>query len=258
MKLPVLSPTDQSWLWRWGLCVWAILFPVIASQFGAGWVEWVVVSPFGYAENITTLLVAVGVAYAIAIARLPQGRHLKIWMAVYALALIFFAGEDQNWFQYWLDTEVPDYFLVNNKEQETNLHNINSWFNQKPRLMVEAWLLIACVLVPMGWWTWPKRATRQFVPADLWPDRRIVALALGILAFGQLRRLFKYLGEAGVPLPANLQGDGLNVMTETFPGVRISELQEIGFAYIMLLFAAMLYGRLASAKPVKKHAKKSK
>lgn len=257
MKLPVLSPDNRSWFWFWGLCVLAILFPVVASQFGAHAVEWAVVSPFGYLENITTVFVAFGSAYAIAIARMPNGRHLRAWMGVYFLALIFFAGEDQNWFQYWLDTKVPDYFLVNNKEQETNLHNINSWFNQKPRLMVEAWLLIACVLVPMGWWTWPRRATQSFVSADLWPDRRIVPLALGILFFGQMRRIFKYLGELGVPLPANLLGDGVNVMTETFPGVRISELQEVGFAYVMLLFAAMLYGKLLSAKNAKKRTNKS-
>lgn len=260
MKLPILKPADKPWLWLWGIPVFSMLAIIVASQMSLDVVDAVIVSPFGFSENVPTLFIIVGVAYAIAIMRLPNIGKLKGWMVVYALALVFFAGEDQNWFQYWLGTEVPNYFLVHNKEQETNLHNMSTWFNQKPRLLVEIWVLVACILVPMGWWTWPKKATEKWVPAALWPDKRVVALGIFTLVVGQLRRVFKYLAELGVTLPDMTLSDGHYVMNEAFPGVRLSELEEVGFAYLMALFAALLYGQLVSksAKKAKPRAKKTK
>lgn len=260
MKLPILKPTDKPWLWLWGIPVLSVLAILVASQMGMQVVEAVIVSPFGFSENVPTLFILFGVAYAIAIMRLPDIGRLKGWMLVYIIALVFFAGEDQNWFQYWLGTEVPDYFLIHNKEKETNLHNMSSWFNQKPRLAVELWILTACILAPLGWWTWPKKATEKWVPAALWPDRRLVALGVITLVFGQLRRAFKYLHELGVAIPDITLADGHHVMNEAFPGVRLSELQEVCFAYLMALFAVALYGQLVSkpAKKAKPRAKKSK
>lgn len=259
MNLPIIRPTDRNWLVLWGVPMLSIVAILIASQMNAAAVEWMVVSPFGFSENLPTAFIIVGVLYAIAIARLPQGKHLKGWMVVYILALIFFAGEDQNWFQYWLGVTPPDFFLAHNKEQETNLHNMSTWFNQKPRLVVEVWALIACILVPLGWWTWPKDKTKKWVPADLWPDTRVVTLAVLTLLIGQSRRLFKYLLEAGIDIqiPDLYLGDGHNVMHELFPGVRISELEEIGFAYLMLVFPALLFGRLVSQKVTAAKAKRT-
>lgn len=260
MKLPILPPTFKNWFWLWGAGVLAMLIPVLASQGSANIVEWVVVSPFGFSENIPTLFIIFGVAYAIAIARLPNARHLRIWMAVYAVALIFFAGEDQNWFQYWLGAKVPEYFLAHNKEHEINLHNISSWFNQKPRLIVELWALIACTLVPLGWWAWPKKATQKFIPAQLWPDARVIPIAVISIGIGMAGRLQKHAARL-FDLPDMKLNEGHHIMLEAFPGVRISELEETGFAYLMLLFVMLLYGHLVSAKaakPTKKRAKKSK
>lgn len=260
MKLPILTPADKRWFWLWGLPVLCMLVIIAASQMGSDVIEAIIVSPFGFSENIPTVFVVFGVAYTIAIIRLPQGKHLKGWMVVYALAIIFFAGEDQNWFQYWIGAKVPDYFLAHNKEQEINLHNINSWFNQKPRLMVEIWAWVACILVPLGWWTWPKKATTKFVPAALWPDTRVIAIAAISIGVGMAGRIQKHLSHM-FDLPDPGLNEAHHIMLEAFSGVRISELEEIGFAYLMLLFVALLYGRLLSktaAKPKKPRAKKSK
>lgn len=259
MKIPVIVPSNRNWLVLWGIGLLAMLIPVIASQMGPEAVEWMVVSPFGFSENIVTFFIIFGVAYAIAIARLPSATHLRGWMVVYAIALIFFAGEDQNWFQYWIGAEVPDYFLAHNKEKEINLHNINSWFNQKPRLVVELWALIACTLVPLGWWMWPKNATKKFIPTELWPDARVVPIAVMSIGIGMLGRAQKHLARV-VDLPDLKLNEGHHIMLEAFPGVRISELEEIGFAYLMVLFVALLYGQLVSnaAKKPKPRAKKSK
>lgn len=239
----------HSWFWLWGLPVMSIVVLLLGSQGTRAVVDAIVVSPLGMAENLPTVFLAIGVYYAWRTARLPQGRALRGWMLLFALALIFFAGEDQNWFQYWLGAEVPDYFIEHNKEQEINLHNMNSWFNQKPRLMVEIWALVGCFLVPMGIWTWPQRATARFVPAMLWPDRRIVPIAVIAIATGLLGRVWKHISRLVMdpPTAAELQllaTQEYSIMDETFPGLRFSEMQELLFAYLMMLFAVLLYQRL--------------
>ncbi len=258
MKLPVLSPGFHNRFWLWGLPLLSVLLIALISQASRDIVEAVVISPFGITENLPTVFLAFGVAYAVAIFRLPNARALRGWMVVYAIALIFFAGEDQNWFQYWLGAEVPPYFLENNKEQEINLHNISSWFNQKPRLVVEMWALFACVLIPLGYCTAIRRKTSGFIPDALWPDRRVVPIAILSLVLSVARSTAKALE---ISIDKVSETGAYDFMTEAFPGVRISEMEEIGFAYLMLLFVALLYGSLVSAKatkPAKKRVKKSK
>lgn len=257
MKLPVLPPTFNNWFWLWGLPVLSILLIALVSQAPREAVEAIVISPFGITENLPTLFLAFGVAYAVAIFRLPHARALRGWMIAFIIALIFFAGEDQNWFQYWLGAEVPPYFLEHNKEQEINLHNISSWFNQKPRLLVEIWALIGCVLIPLGYCAVIRRKTAGFIPDALWPDRRVVPIAAFSLILSTMRSVAKALDIT--PDPVNPAGV-YDFMTEAFPGVRLSEMEEIGFAYLMLLFVALLYGQLTSkkaAKPKTKRVKKS-
>ena len=237
-----IEPFEKThWFWLWGLPVACVLFILAASQMGHDLVNAVIVSPFGLCENLPTIFLMVGVWYAIAIARLPEADKLRGWMIVYALALVYFAGEDQNWFQYWLGAEVPDFFLEHNREKEINLHNINGWFNQKPRILVEVWSVVACILVPLGIWAWPRRATQKFIPANLWPDTRVVPIAVISFVIGMSGRIFKhFFPEIGF----NANPGEVGIMSELFPGVRISELQEITFAYLMLLFPLLLYRRL--------------
>ena len=133
---------------------------------------------------------------------------------------------------------VPEYFLLNNKEHETNLHNMNSWFNQKPRLVVLFWILIAGLAVPLGW-KWPVEKTKKFVPTIFWPDTRVLPLAILALI---------------TRLPEKLQHIIPNFDVKA---IRLSEVQELFFAFFMLMFLAQIYERLKlnAAKPAKKKKK---
>lgn len=222
------SPITRALL-HWGIPVLCIISIFIAAQMGDSIAYNYVVSPFGFSENIVAFFVLIAMGYGIATLRLPATRQQKltVWIVVFILAIFFFAGEDENWGQYWFGTEVPQYFLEVNKEKETNLHNINGWFNQKPRLMVGIWCLIACIFVPLGW-SWPRRVTKNWIPAALWPDTRVVPLAIIAFSIGIIGRLDKHTVR----------------FFESMPITRLSEQQEVAFAYLMLLFIALLYYKL--------------
>jgi hypothetical protein len=79
----------------------------------------------------------------------------------------------------------------------------------------------------------PEYLTRRFVPSILWPDRRlIVAAAAGLL----------------LKIPSELRSTTLNTGNWIL-GVRYSEVQELLFAYCMLIYALMLLERLRDFHP---------
>lgn len=249
IQVNTLRRIAPKWLLYWGIPLLSVISILIASQLGAQAVWQYIVSPFGFSENIPTVFLAIAVGYGIAVLRLPgvaqydaPHSYFKAWIVIFIIACVFFAGEDQNWFQYWLDRDVPEWFIENNKEHETNLHNINGWFNQKPRLMTEIWSWVACILVPLGW-SWPRKVTKSFVPEVFWPDRRVLVLGVLSVGSGILNRFDKNFNHP---------------FENFFTGARTSELQEIFYAYLMMLFMALLYYRLRDAKAAKpKKARKA-
>lgn len=190
----------------------------------------IVTSPTGFQELVCGVILLCAFVLALRCLWLPsltQQRSLRGWLVVYAIAMFYYMGEDQNWGQYLFDLAVPDYFVEKNKEQEINLHNMSSWFNQKPRLLVECWVWVACILVPLGW-SGPRRALRKRVPDVLWPDARIVASAVLAASASWPERI----GDVGFPAPA------------FWHAIRFSELQEVFYAYVMLLYVWFLLQRL--------------
>lgn len=196
-----------------------------------------VLHPMGFTEGYIGGLLLVTVFTGIYICSRPaiwQNKSIRWWLLLYVVAVLFFLGEDQNWGQYYRERyfgyEVPEYFLENNKERETNLHNMNSWFNEKPRILVTIWVFIAGLAVPLGW-KWPVEKTKKFVPAIFWPDSRILPLAILAMVARWPERL-KYL----IP--------GFDAKA-----IRYSEVQESFFAFFMLMFIVQVYQRaLAQGK----------
>jgi len=152
---------------------------------------------------------------------------LRPWLIAWCLGIGFFLGEDMNWGQHIFGWQSPEFFLEHNKELETNLHNIGPWFNQWPRMVVRLWVLVAGFLVPLAW-SWPRRATAKFVPAQLWPERRTMWLALAAVLVPSAELIVQAVfgpDQGGIP-------------------IRFSEIEEFFFAWFFLLYAAGLSSRL--------------
>lgn len=218
---------------------WAppLLVPVvILTAWQAGpdaYARWVS-APDSILEDALGVVLVVALITSIHAVSRPETsryRRLRPWLVVWCLGLFYFLGEDLNWGQYIFGWQPPEFFAEHNKEAETNLHNMSTWFNQKPRLAVQLWILVAGFLVPLGW-RWPRQATAKFVPAVLWPGRKTMWLALlaAILpAFEWIAIVIFGPSLGGVP-------------------VRFSEIQEFFFAWFFLLYAIDLTGRLRTAE----------
>ncbi|MGH6735923.1 MAG: hypothetical protein ACRECX_07565 [Methyloceanibacter sp.] len=217
----------------WSLRSWSlyVLLPVLifavvlAARYAGGEVTyWVLESPVGVRESLTGALAFVAGIVSLVAFFQPSIRHnwkVRTWLLLFFIGMIYFVGEDLNWGQYYFGWVAPEFFQAHNREHETNLHNMSPWFNQKPRLVVELWLLITCIAVPVGW-RLPQRLTAKFLPATFWPDARLVLIAGMALL---------------IKVPDWLAGHSIG------PAIRWSEVQELYFAYAWLLYAFLLLAR---------------
>ena len=151
-----------------------------------------------------------------------------IWFVLLALGCFYIGGEEISWGQQLLHWQTPEAIEALNRQHETNLHNMSTWFNEKPRILVELGVLVGGVLMPTARLLRRRRLVRQHGFAYwLWPTNGL--LLTGLLAVLVLVPK-RYEQAAGVPLlPVN---------------VRWSELQEYYFALFLWLYAWSALRRL--------------
>lgn len=152
---------------------------------------------------------------------------LRSWLLLVSLACVYMAGEEISWGQHLLGWETPEALQTLNDQQETNIHNISSWFDQKPRLVLELWILIGGILLPLR----NRIAGIAYAASDwrywFWPTR--IVLPVSIIAV-----LVKF--------PERLE-DLFGWWPYDFH-VRYSELQEFYFAMFLLLYVMSARKRL--------------
>ncbi|NNM01226.1 MAG: hypothetical protein HKO62_10785 [Gammaproteobacteria bacterium] len=175
----------------------------------------------GVIELMTPALLVVGVVYGVAAARLFRADvpGARIWLVLVTLGCIYFAGEELSWGQHLFGWETPEALGRLNNQNETNLHNISTWLDQKPRLLLELWVIVGGLVMPWRLRRHPVEQTRSF--ADwFWPTYELFPVAL--LAF--VIRLPERLADLG--------------------GLRYSEFQEYYFALFLTLYLASVRRRL--------------
>ncbi|MGH8119251.1 MAG: hypothetical protein ACRESK_01400, partial [Gammaproteobacteria bacterium] len=165
--------------------------------------------------------------------RLPAP-WLHIWILLTTLACIYFAGEEISWGQSFFHWQTPETISRVNDQYETNLHNMSSWLDQKPRLLLALGILIGGIILPL-WRKW-----KGIIYTDnnwrywFWPD--IVCLPAALLAF-LIKAPQRYANLAGHwPFSAPF---------------RTSEMQEFYFAYFLMLYLISWYIRLKNINPGK-------
>jgi len=228
-----------AWLWLWVPPL--MLVPIFASrlhgrEFYVRWME----SEQGLVENATALILVPAVvagAMALRHRRLLPARWLAGWIALVALGCFYFAGEEVSWGQHWFGWATPEPIGALNDQGETNLHNTSSWLDQKPRTLLELWVLIGGVIVclarrtatgargaagrpggdpPHEWRTW------------FWPSWAVFPSALLAIL---------------IRIPERIRGSFDLAFTGVFD-VRYSEAQEYFFAWFLLLYLLSIHVRL--------------
>jgi hypothetical protein len=161
--------------------------------------------------------------------RVRGRRLLTAWLAVAAVSCLYIAGEEASWGQHYLDWETPEYWSTVNNQGETNLHNVSSWLDQKPRLLLELGVILGGILVPLAA-LWRPRI-RRLTGAVVLPPRLCLPAAL-LAEFARFsERILDSMGY------------------QVYPFHRPSEVQEFYFYLFILLYLIVLRRRLSAGGP---------
>jgi len=153
------------------------------------------------------------------------GAWLNLWVPLLTLACFYFAGEELSWGQHLFGWATPEYLNTINDQGETNIHNISSWFDQKPRLVLELWVLGGGVIYPL------RRRHREARISDwgywFWPTYVCFPAALLAILIRLPDRLEDWFGIGPLPL-----------------AIRYSEPQEYYFAVFLALYLTSIWYRV--------------
>jgi hypothetical protein len=218
------------WAWLWfpigfvaSIPLARILVPVFHDRCfnrKEGPIEWL---------TVVTLLVGIGAGLRAwrSRERLPA-QWLRGWLLLLILGVTYFALEEVSWGQTVFAWSSPEPFQRLNDQAETNFHNTSSWFDQKPRALLELFVLVGGLVAL-------RLSKRQLGPNDwrawFWPTRLTVPVALGALTVRLPDRWEKLAGPFEHPVLADL---------------RLSEPQELLFAWFLTLLLCSYAVRLGS------------
>ena len=123
----------------------------------------------GIVEHLTVILllpgIVAGAAACIHNQEVMQNRLLRFWVLLWTLACIYCVGEEISWGQWYFGWATPDFINTLNDQHETNLHNMSSWFDQKPRLLLEIWIFFVGLILPL----WNMARNRLPANKQQWP-----------------------------------------------------------------------------------------
>ncbi|MBH62128.1 MAG: hypothetical protein CL569_06700 [Alphaproteobacteria bacterium] len=233
MTIP--SDTDESrilpaWAWAWlpiGLVAGVLAWRIVDESSYRAHFE----NELGFAENGTAVLLIPGIYAALIVWRLRERlpfRLLGFWYGLVGLGCVYFAGEELSWGQSLFHWETPELLERVNDQGETNIHNISSWFDQKPRLLLELWVLFGGVLFHV----WSKATGRRCPPGHwaywFWPARQLIPVSVLALIVMMPKRILESFGSLPPP-PFD---------------IRETELQEYLFAVFLTLYLWSVLTRL--------------
>lgn len=185
----------------------------------------------GLVENLTVLVLMPAVVLSV-FAVVVWGRRLpwwplRVWVLLWALACVYLAGEEISWGQWIFQWESPEVFAAKNDQGETNLHNMSSWLDQKPRTLVELFIVFGGLVVP---WVLARRSGRP-LDAD--------AIGAWVLAPSMC-------WSAAAAFPLVKFGPKL-VPGELGDRLEQSELVELAIAWFLCTYLLSYFVRLATA-----------
>lgn len=170
-------------------------------------------------EIATFLVLAAAIVVGIKRLQALPGGLTRWWMLLLIAGCVYFAGEEISWGQHWLGWETPAQWQAINDQGETNLHNTSSWLDQKPRHLLELWILAGLIV-----YVYCRRGAKPPLWAGLWPTAPCLGAASAAIAVRLPERITTWLAAEPVPLFS----------------IRLAETQELMFAFYLLAFMTTL------------------
>lgn len=175
---------DEAWWWFWLPCVTAaalIVIHVVSPRF---YQQWILPEGYGFLELGHFFIPFAACLIALKLLLRPfvrRQRLLAAFVALAATACLYIAGEEMSWGQHLFNWSTPEYWTEINRQQETNVHNISPWFNQRPRLVLELGVLAGGLVFPLLALAVPKLRRNRW--AIYLPAAALVPTAACLLLF---------------------------------------------------------------------------
>tara|TARA_B100000900_G_C20403875_1_gene643904 strand:+ start:39 stop:800 length:762 start_codon:yes stop_codon:yes gene_type:complete len=190
----------------------------------------------GFVENLQILFLIVSIYFLIiSFKKLNLKKIIKIFLTIKILALIYYLGEEISWGQHFFKWVSPEFFLKNNNQGETNLHNISNLLDQLPRTLVMLW----CGLIPVIFYFIKKNFSLNyetkliFIPTDQLLKISIFFLLIFLPDFF-VDKLSLHPGHVinGKDIPESIFWD---IISLNF--LRLSEVHELIFCFYFLMYS---------------------
>ncbi len=152
--------------------------------------------------------------------------YLIAWAAFFCLGCTYIAGEEVSWGQHFFDWATPEAWQDMNDQNETNLHNISSWLDQKPKLLLLISVVVGGLIIPALQKWKPGFLPQQF--AIIYPSA-----ILGVTAACTV--IIKIIDKTQDHFDDKLL-------------TRPSEVEEIYLFYFVLLYLICFYQKISAAK----------
>lgn len=225
--VPVQDRTtlDRFW-WLWLPLAGTLLLLLWPHLDASSYDTWVG-GELGALELVQVVIPLASLVLALRMLALPELRGRRLlwsWLALAALGSLYVAGEEASWGQHYLGWATPEGWQAVNDQGETNLHNTSSWFDQKPRILLELGVFVGGILIPLAALRWPGIRRGRF--AVILPP--LLCLPSALLA--------------------EFASTSERVLDVVAPGVilfnRTSEVQELYFYLFILFYLVGLRQRL--------------
>lgn len=214
------------------MIVVSLSFRVINPDFYYAYIE----GELGIVENGTVLLLLPAFLSGIVSIFLTKGMNSPLltgWVILNTLGCFYFMGEEASWGQHWFGWAADGVFS-DHPRGETNIHNTNHWFDQKPKVVVELWTIIGGVIAPL--WVWWAKQKDQTVGSTfwywIWPTYICLPTALIGIVIKNIERIRQAM-ETSFPIPFD---------------IRFSEPQEYYFGLFFFLYMYSLMNRIKAAR----------
>lgn len=214
-------------LWLWiplGLALVQISFEILfsanllAKLYSEG-------GPTETMQFLCMLAASFVAGYSLTKVKFSDHRGIFSWLLLALICSIYVAGEEVSWGQHILSWSTPDYWKSFNDQAETNLHNMTSWLDQKPRLLLLIGIIVGGLITPLL-----QKYKEEWVPQKfniIYPPKYLCIPAFFCLAIQII--------------------DGIDERLEDLVIFeRSSEIQEFYMFYFVLLYLLAFHKRITN------------
>lgn len=176
---------NEAWWWLGVPLLVALAAPLVYALDPAFYDRALNQEGWGLLELLHVVIPLAAFALALAILRDPlayRSVFLRIWIGVAGLGSLYIAGEEASWGQHLIGWDTPEGWQELNDQNETNLHNISSWLDQKPRLIMQLGMIIGGIVLPIALPYW--RSLRASPVALIIPPKAMMpTVFLGLVYY---------------------------------------------------------------------------